>query len=53
MAKVREQKSRIRLVSPRGVRVTVGADSADRYLKRGYRRPSARTRAAKASNSSS
>lgn len=51
MARRKGDSQRVALVSPRGVRVTVGADSVDRYLKLGYRRPSARARATKASNS--
>lgn len=53
MAKVRQRKQRVALVSPKGVRVTVGADVVDKYVKKGYRRPGARVRAARASNGSS
>lgn len=38
MAKVREQKSRVRLVSPKGVRVKVPAELVQEYEARKYER---------------
>jgi len=38
MAKVREQKSRVRLVSPKGVRVKVPAELVEEYEARKYER---------------
>jgi len=38
MAKVREQKSRVRLVSPKGVRVKVPAELVKEYEARKYER---------------
>lgn len=52
MAKVKQAKEKTALISPRGVKVTVAAESVQKYLDRGYKQAGGRAKPAAVTDAS-